>query len=101
MDRLLTQLDRKKGFSIVIAILGNSCTGKSTIAELLAQRLSAEVYSGKDYLRLARSEAVAAMLERKYGQFEDQPHNLRVDTDVTSAEEAVEQIMIMLGEKVE
>lgn len=44
---------------------------------------------------------VAAMLERRYGQMKDQPHDLCVDTDVTSAEEAVEQILTMLGEKVQ
>lgn len=42
---------------------------------------------------------VAAMLERKYGQFDNQPHDLRVNTDAASAEEAVEQILTMLGEE--
>lgn len=143
---------------MVIALFGDSCTGKSTIAEELVQQLSAEIYSGKDYLKLAKSESmaadlfkkklaseetivyvisekeqlsllpescvrvlvtasletirkrfaqrmhgnlpapVAAMLERKYGQFENQPHDLRADTDRISAEEAVKQILSMLGE---
>ncbi len=138
---------------MVIALLGDSCTGKSTIAEKLASQLSAEVYSGKDYLRLAKSESmaaalfkkklhgdetiiyvisekaqlawlpetcirvlvtaslptikqrfairmhgslpapVAAMLERKYGQFEAEPHSLRLDSDEISSDEAVEQIL--------
>lgn len=141
---------------MVIALFGDSCTGKSTIAEKLAERLSAEVYSGKDYLKLAKSESmaaalfkkklcgdetiiyvisekeqlallpkdcvrvlvtaeletikvrfaarmrgnlpapVAAMLERKYGQFESQMHDLRIDTNITSAEEAARQILSML-----
>lgn len=141
---------------MVIALFGDSCTGKSTIAEKLAERLSAEVFSGKDYLKLAKSESmaaalfkkklcgdetiiyvisekeqlallpkdcvrvlvtaeletikvrfaarmrgnlpapVAAMLERKYGQFESQMHDLRIDTDVTPAEEAARQILSML-----
>lgn len=138
---------------MVIALLGDSCTGKSTIAEKLASQLSAEVYSGKDYLRLAKSEGmaaalfkkklcgdetiiyvisekaqlallpetcirvlvtaslatikqrfalrmhgslpapVAAMLERKYGQFEEEAHSLRLDSDEISSDEAVEQIL--------
>ena len=50
---------------MVIAILGESCVGKSTIAEKLASRLSAEVFSGKDYLKLAKSESMAALLFKK------------------------------------
>lgn len=137
---------------MVIALFGDSCTGKSTIAAALAARLSAEVYSGKDYLKLAKSESVAAalfrkklsgdepiiyviseteqlallpqgcvrvlvtasletvkarfarrmhgnlpapvaaMLERKYGQFTLHPHDLLLDTEETSPEEAAAQI---------
>ncbi len=50
---------------MVIALFGDSCTGKSTIAEELAQTLSAEIFSGKDYLRLAKSESTAAALFQK------------------------------------
>ena len=137
---------------MVIALFGDSCTGKSSIAAALAQTLSAEVFSGKDYLKLAKSESVAtalfkkklcgeepiiyvisekeqlallpegcirvlvtasletikarfavrrhgnlpapvaSMLERKYGQFEAAAHDLRVDTDAVSAEDAAEKI---------
>lgn len=44
---------------MVIAIFGENCTGKSTLADALRQTLSATVYSGKDYLRLAKSEEEA------------------------------------------
>lgn len=44
---------------MVVGIIGESCTGKSTIAKLLAQETGAKVYSGRDYLRLARGEAEA------------------------------------------
>ena len=44
---------------MVIALIGESCTGKSTLANALKEQLGAEVYSGKDYLRLAKSEAEA------------------------------------------
>ena len=140
---------------MVIALFGDSCTGKSTLAAVLAQALSAEVFSGKDYLKLARSESMAAalfkkklrgeepiiyvisekeqlallpegcirvlvtanletikerfaarmhgnlpapvasMLERKYGQFEAVPYDLRVDTDTVSAEEAASEIQLL------
>lgn len=145
---------------MVIALFGDSCTGKSSIAEKLAQSLSAEIYSGKDYLKLAKSESVAAerfqkklrseetilyvvsemeqlallpedgvrvlvtagletikarfaarmhgnlpvpvatMLERKYGRFETEPHDLRLDTDVLSAEEAARQIQSLLDKSI-
>lgn len=139
---------------MVIALFGDNCTGKSTIAEALAQQLHAEIFSGKDYLRLAKSESeaqtlfqkklsgeetilyvisepsqlvflpqnsirvlvvadlesikerfaarmngnlpppVAAMLERKYGQFEAQPHDLRIDTEQVSVADAAAQILL-------
>ena len=142
---------------MVIALFGDSCTGKSTIAAALAPSLSAEVFSGKDYLKLAKSESmaaalfqktlrgeepilyvisekdqlallpegcvrvlvtaglatikerfaarmhgnlpapVAAMLERKYGRFETETHDLRVDTDAVSAEEAANEIRLLLN----
>ena len=50
---------------MVIALFGDSCTGKSTVAAALAQTLSAEIFSGKDYLKLAKSESMAAALFKK------------------------------------
>ena len=47
---------------MLIAIFGESCTGKSTLAEMLAQRIHAQIYTGKDYLRLAKNEAIAKKL---------------------------------------
>lgn len=145
---------------MVIALFGGSCTGKSTIAAALAQTVSAEVFSGKDYLKLAKSESVAAalfkkklcsgeaiiyvisekeqlallpegcirvlvtasletvkerfaermrdnlpapvaaMLERKYGQFDAEQHDLCVNTDALSAEEAVNRIQILVNREI-
>lgn len=142
---------------MVIALFGDSCTGKSTLAARLAGELAAEIYTGKDYLRLAKSESmaaalfkkklqgdtpiiyvisekgqlallpehcvrvlvtaslgtikarfaqrmhgnlpapVAAMPERSFGQFEQTPHALRIDTEHTAAEEAVRQILSECG----
>ncbi len=51
---------------MVIGIIGESCTGKSTLADRLKEHFNAEVYSGKDYLRLAKNEAIAkAMFQKK------------------------------------
>ncbi len=47
---------------MVIGIIGESCTGKSTLAERLQTELNAQVFSGKDYLRLAKNEAIAKKL---------------------------------------
>ena len=47
---------------MIVAILGESCTGKSTLCDLLKERLNAEVYTGKDYLRLAKNEDQAKKL---------------------------------------
>ena len=50
---------------MVIGIIGESCTGKSTLADKMKSMLEAEVYTGKDYLRLAKNEAIAKKLFQK------------------------------------
>lgn len=50
---------------MVIGLIGESCVGKSTLAQMLVLQLNAEIYSGKDYLRLAKNEAIAQKLFRK------------------------------------
>ncbi len=47
---------------MLVAIIGESCVGKSTLASELKQILNADVYTGKDYLRLAKNEAIAQKL---------------------------------------
>lgn len=44
---------------MLIALFGENCTGKSTLADVLKQKLGAAVYTGRDYLRLAPNEADA------------------------------------------
>lgn len=56
----------ERGNQLMIAIFGESCVGKSTIANALKQRLNAEVYSGKDYLRIDKNEARAAEKFKTY-----------------------------------
>ena len=50
---------------MVIGIIGENCTGKSTLAAEIQKRLGGEIVTGKDYLRLAKSESMAAVLFRK------------------------------------
>ena len=49
---------------MVIGIIGESCSGKSTLAESIKKEIDAEIIAGKDYLRMARSESEAASLFR-------------------------------------
>ena len=140
---------------MVIGIFGESCVGKSTLAERLAAECGCEVITGKDYLRLAKNEKiaeqlfrkkleaavngenviyviaekehlallpegavrvlvtaeleqikarfaqrmrgnlpgpVAAMLERKHGCFDDQPHDIHVISGETDADDVIAQI---------
>lgn len=44
---------------MVIGIFGESCAGKSTIADELARKANAKVYTGKDYVKMAKNEADA------------------------------------------
>lgn len=50
---------------MVIGIFGESCTGKSTLASKIASSLPCEIYTGKDYLRLAKNESIAKVLFQK------------------------------------
>ena len=47
---------------MVIGIIGENCSGKSTLADKIKSIIGAEVVSGKDYLRMAKSESEAAAL---------------------------------------
>ena len=50
---------------MVIGIIGENCTGKSTLAEQIQAALGGEIVTGKDYLRMAKSESMAAILFQK------------------------------------
>ena len=50
---------------MLIAIVGENCSGKSTLAKALAAQFSGEIVSGKDWLRMAKSELEALSLFRK------------------------------------
>lgn len=50
---------------MVVGIFGESCTGKSTLAEKIAAAMPCEIITGKDYLRLARNESIAKKLFEK------------------------------------
>ena len=50
---------------MLIGIIGESCTGKTTLAEAIKNEIGAEVVSGKDYLRMAKSESEAVALFRE------------------------------------
>ena len=45
---------------MVIGIIGENCSGKSTLANQVRDALGAEIITGKDYLRMAKSEAEAS-----------------------------------------
>ena len=50
---------------MVIGIFGESCTGKSTLAEKIATSFPCEVFTGKDYLRFAKNENIAKVMFQK------------------------------------
>ena len=47
---------------MVIGIIGENCSGKSTLAEEIKKSIGAEIITGKDYLRMAKTENEAATL---------------------------------------
>ena len=44
---------------MLFIFMGQSCTGKSTAADKLKEQMNVEIYSGKDYLRMAKNESEA------------------------------------------
>ena len=50
---------------MVIGLIGENCSGKSTLAAHIRDVIGAEVVTGRDYLRMAKSEAEARGLFRK------------------------------------
>ena len=50
---------------MVIGIFGESCTGKSMLAEKISASFPCEVFTGKDYLRLAKNENIAKVMFQK------------------------------------
>ena len=47
---------------MMIGIIGENCSGKSTLAEEIKNTIGAEIITGKDYLRMAKSENEAVSL---------------------------------------
>ena len=47
---------------MVIGIIGENCSGKSTLAACIGDAIGAEIITGKDFLRMAKSESVARKL---------------------------------------
>lgn len=50
---------------MLIGIIGENCSGKSTLASSIRKEIGAEVITGKDYLRMARSESESVALFKK------------------------------------
>ena len=44
---------------MLIAIIGENCVGKSTLANKINEKLEAKIFSGKDYLRLEKNPSAA------------------------------------------
>lgn len=47
---------------MVIGIIGENCSGKSTLANEVKKVIGADIITGKDYLRMAKSESEAKVL---------------------------------------
>ena len=45
---------------MLIAIIGENCVGKTTLANQINEKLGATIYAGTDYLRLEKSPSAAA-----------------------------------------
>lgn len=50
---------------MLIAIIGENCVGKSTLANQIKEKRGAAIYTGKDYLRLEKNPSLALDKFRK------------------------------------
>jgi ABC-type dipeptide/oligopeptide/nickel transport system ATPase component len=48
--------------NMLIGIIGENCSGKSSLASSIKKEIGAEIITGKDYLRMAKSESEAVAL---------------------------------------
>ena len=55
---------------MLIAVIGENCVGKSTLANKINEKLNAKIYTGKDYLRLEKNPTVALETFKKILQEE-------------------------------
>jgi len=142
---------------MVLCLFGENCVGKSYIADALKETHTTTIYTGKDYLRLAKNEQnaiaafqqtlkehvtdndliiyvvselqqlsfvpegakrvlvtadldtikerftkrlhgnlpapVAMMLERNHGRFDNEAHDLKIDSNTVDAVSAVEHLL--------
>ena len=57
---------------MVLGIIGENCSGKSTLANAINERINATIYTGNDYLRMAKNEGDAkALFTAMLGNTED------------------------------
>lgn len=61
---------------MLIGIIGENCTGKSTLAGKIQERFGGETVTGKDYLRMAKNEPEAEKLFREKMQKAVEGENL-------------------------
>ena len=67
---------------MVIGIIGENCSGKSTLAEKIQSAIGGEILTGKDYLRMAKSESEAQRLfQEKLQKAVSGEHVLYVTSD--------------------
>lgn len=50
---------------MILGIIGESCTGKTTIVNELKKRINVQVYTGKDYLKIHKNPSIAEMKFKK------------------------------------
>ena len=126
---------RRKDKTMVIGIFGESCTGKSTLADKIARKKMEDAISGenilyviseKEHLPLLPEGAlrilvtaelemiksrfaerlrgnlpapVAAMLEKKHGCFDAEPHDIHVVSGGTDLDTVVEDVRAIVEVK--
>lgn len=73
---------------MLFIFMGSSCTGKSTVAEELSKLTPSEVFTGKDYLRLAKNDKEAWRI------FDENMTKASVDKDVSN-----KSIIYVISEK--
>ena len=72
---------------MLIGIIGENCSGKSTLAACIRDAIGAELITGKDYLRMAKSESESKRL------FQEKLNSAISGSNIIYADEATDAFL--------
>ena len=76
---------------MIIGVIGENCSGKSTLAKKIQTDLGGQIITGRDYLKLAKSESEATAL------FKEKLKNAQNGDNIIYVTSEKEQVVLLPG----